>query len=83
MFVFAIILSELFDLIKMITCFLKKYFVVMLSLSLFFWFELLMTLYTLEILLVENFGNMSLMLEYKRVCLTRDFLLKSGFLEKF
>ena len=58
-FAFTITFLELFDPIETIS-FFKRPFIVMLSLGLFFWFELLITLYILEILSAESFGNISL-----------------------
>ena len=58
-FAFTITFLELFDPIEIIS-FFKRPFIVMLSLGLFFWFELLITLYILEILSAESFGNISL-----------------------
>jgi len=59
-FAFTITFLELFDPTETIICFHKRPFIVMLSLGLLFWFELLITLYISEILSAESFGNISL-----------------------
>ena len=56
----TITLSTLFVLIEMMTCFLKRPFVVILSLGLSFWLDLLMMLWISEILSTQSFGNTSL-----------------------
>ena len=76
-FDYTITLPTLFVSIEMITCFLKRPFVVMLSLGLSFWLDLLMMLWISEIWFTQSFGNTSLIFKKFWTLLLEVYAYKS------